>query len=227
MAKKRKIKDQEAEEAGFQFPEFDRAEYERKEVRDGKLTIATIFYAAVFAMFSFVVALYGDDGTRLGVFIGFGGMFTLRHFLRLAGFNMEDIEIKHIVGYSMLFLFTWLAIWTVISNPPASDISRPSIETIEVREYVNGSWVRSDYPVDGGETRRVYARVYDYGDLDTVTLEIWEGDTSVVTSEMTEFGDGWYYYEYTFNSGDSYTLKVSAVDTAENSSTRSVIINAA
>jgi len=227
MAKKRKIKDQEAEEAGFQFPEFDRGEYERKEVRDGKLTIAVIFYAAVFAMFSFVVALYGDDGTRLGVFIGFGGMFTLRHFLRLAGFNMEDIEIKHIVGYSMLFLFTWLAIWTVISNPPASDISRPSIETIEVREYVNESWVRSEYPVDGGEPLRVYAEVYDYGDLDTVTLEIWQGGDRLNTSEMTESGDGWYYYDYTFNSGGSYTLKVRAVDTVENSSTHSMIINAA
>jgi len=225
MAKKRKIKDKEAEESGFQIPEFDRGEYERKELRDGKLTIATIFYAAVFAMFSFVVALYGDDGTRIGIFLGFGGMFTLRHFLRLAGFRVDELEVKQIVGYSMLFLFTWLAVWTVISNPPASDISRPYIETIEIRSEVNGTWEESDYPVNSGETLRVYARVYDYGDLDTVTVEIWDSQGLEASGEMTEADDGWFYFEHTFSNGN-FDIIVKAVDTVENSSTRSLNINA-
>ncbi len=226
MAKKRKIKDKEAEEKGFQIPEFDRAEYERKEIRDGKLTIATIFYAAVFAMFSFVVALYGDDATSVGILIGFGGMFTLRHFLRLAGFRLDELETKHIVGYSMLFLFTWLAIWTVMSNPPASDISSPSIETVEVRENDNGSWVRSSYPVESDESLRVYARVYDYGDLDVVNIEIWTNAGDLEASgDMTEADDGWYYFDHTFSNGN-WDIVVKAVDTAENSSGKRLNVNA-
>jgi len=226
MAKKRKIKDKEAEESGFQIPEFDRGEYERKELRDGKLTIATIFYAAVFAMFSFVIALYGDDATSVGILIGFGGMFTLRHFLRLAGFRMDELETKHIVGYSMLFLFTWLAIWTVMSNPPASDISSPSIEAMEIRGDVNGTWKKVDPPVDSGESLRVYARVYDYGDLDVVTIEIWTNAGELNASgEMTEADDGWFYFDHTFDNG-SWDIIVKAVDTVENSSSRSININA-
>jgi hypothetical protein len=231
MAKKRKMKDQEAEEAGFKVPEFDRDEYMQKEVRDGKMTIVTMVYAAIFAMFSFVVALYGDDGTRIGIFIGFGGMFTLRHFHRLAGFNTDELEVKHLIGYSMLFLFTWLAIWTVMSNPPASDISAPSIEVIEIREEVNGTWVRAEEPYNSDTPLRVYVKVYDYGDLDVVTLKIvrnTDGDTSELTP-MIEAGDNWYYADTEFEGGGGatvqYTLVITAEDTAENTSTRNKSIN--
>jgi len=213
MAKKRKMKDE--QERAFKIPEFDREEYVRKEISDGKITIATILYAGVIGMFSYVLSLYGGAFVSVGVLVGLGGAFTLRRFHALAGFPVDELDTKHIVGYALLFLLTWLAIWIVVTNPPASDISSPIIEEIEVREEVNGTWQRAE-PVRADVPLRVYALVYDYGDLSGVKLEVSRGE-QVETFDMTEDpdDDNWFYADVTFSAG-SYRLVVTAEDTMGN-----------
>jgi len=223
MAKKRKVKDE--QERGFQVPEFDRDEYVRKEVRDARTTLVTLGYAFLFAMFSFSVALYGPQGVSAGILLGFGGMFTLRWFLGLAGIRVNELEKKHVLGFSLLFLLTWLAVWVVLSNPPASDISPPMVRSIEVIE-AGDNWTAAD-PVRAGEEYRVYARVLDLGEIGTVTLRI-DPATATESYEMTEdpWREGWYYAEVTFRAG-TRSLDVTAEDDAgnEGSLTRTIHVS--
>ena len=215
MARKRKVR----EEPPFKIPEFDREEFERKEIRDAKLTLTTFFYAFVIAMFTYAVGLYD---VRLAVLIGFLAIYSLKYLFPLAGFNTGEMEKKTWAGMGALFLFTWLAIWILLVNPPATDFSRPEIEKIEVWEEENGTWAPHEGPVYDGDDIMVAARVLDNGEISSVTLTIEKGDNT--TSVNMIYRDGWYVHQMTVEKG-VYHFTIKAEDEAGNVATRTMVLD--
>ncbi|MEE9118811.1 MAG: hypothetical protein V3U02_09520, partial [Calditrichia bacterium] len=128
MAKKRK---KEKKEEGYEFkmPEFDEEEYLKKEVRDAKTFFITFVYAAMIALVSFGLTFVD---VAAAVLVGFIAIIFLRHIYPMLGIDTSLIEKKQWAGNIIMFIFTWLAIWILLSNPPFSDSASPTIDHVEV-----------------------------------------------------------------------------------------------
>jgi hypothetical protein len=138
MAKKRK-KQKEEESYEFKMPEFDEEEYLRKEVRETKTLFVTFFYAALIGVVSF--ALTGLE-FALAALVGFIGIVFLRHIYPLLGINTALLEKKQWGTNIIFYIFTWLLIWIILTNPPFSDFQGPNIKNDGVYFEEDGVWIR-------------------------------------------------------------------------------------
>lgn len=138
MAKKRK-KEGDEEKYEFKEPEFDEEEYLRKEVRDARALFVTIGYAALIGIVSFSLT-FAD--VALAALVGFIAIVFLRHIYPLIGVDTSLIEKKQWAGNIVMYLFTWLAIWILLSNPPFSDFAAPNIENVGIFFGEPGNWTK-------------------------------------------------------------------------------------
>ena len=138
MAKKRKkVKDEEGYE--FKTPEFDEEEYLRKEVRDAKALFVTFVYAALIGLASFGLSFVD---VALAALVGFIAIVFLRHIYPLIGVDTSSLEKKQWAGNILMYLFTWLAIWILLTNPPFSDFAAPTIENVDIYFGEPGNWTK-------------------------------------------------------------------------------------
>ncbi|UCE37388.1 MAG: hypothetical protein JSW00_18320 [Thermoplasmata archaeon] len=139
MAKKRRKVKEEEETYEFKMPEFDEEEFLRKEVRDSKILFVTFGYAVLMGVVSFGLT-YAD--IALAALTGFIAIIFLRHIYPLIGIDTSLIENKQWAGNIIMYLFTWLAIWILLSNPPFSDFSSPTIEKDTIYFGSQGNWTK-------------------------------------------------------------------------------------
>lgn len=172
MAKKRKK--EKAEEAfEFKMPEFDEEEYIKKEVRDAKALFVTFGYAVVIALASFGLSFVD---IALAALLGFVAIIFLRHIYPLVGVDTTSLEKKQWAGNIIMYLFAWLAIWILLSNPPFSDFADPTIKDVEIyfKEDL-GNWTRYDLNENNltfGMNISINATIADNVEIDEESIKI-------------------------------------------------------
>lgn len=129
---RRKKKDDEPE---WVAPEFDDVTYMRKEIEAGRSALATVGWAIIGAIVSFL--LYSvNPGLAFfgGIAVGFG-MYLV---LPLTGINIEPFKRKDWFSHGATYFFSWLAFWILLLNPPFGDFTNPTIQAISVSPYRDG-----------------------------------------------------------------------------------------
>ncbi len=138
MAKKRK---KEKPEEGYEFkiPEFDEKEFLRKEVRDSKALFVTFGYAVLIGIVSFGLSFLD---VALAALVGFIAIVFLRHLYPLVNVDTTKLEKKQWAGNIIMYLFAWLAIWILLTNPPFSDFTAPTIKEDGIYFGTGGNWTK-------------------------------------------------------------------------------------
>jgi len=127
VAKKRK---KEEKKEFFKKPEFDEIEFMQKEIGNTKVALLTIIFSIPIAVISFFITLAGLPAA--GFLVGVGSIFLLRYVYEFFNVDTEEFERKTWLGNAAMFFFTWLAVWVLILNMPFSDLTSPSISSVEV-----------------------------------------------------------------------------------------------
>jgi len=216
MAKKRKKEKQEKDSYEYKPPDFDEEEYLRKEVRDTKTLLVTIGYAVVIG-----IASYGVMFTEvaLAILLGFIAVVFLRHIYPLIGVDTSALEKKQWAGNILMYLFTWLAVWILLTNPPFSDIAGPTFKNEKLYyEDINGTMIVWDDTASlNGSTNMSYEiTIVDNVDVDvdSVRIKIMYGDdelTDAGGSYMTRQGTR-YSYEFIILGSGKHEFTVTAKD---------------
>jgi hypothetical protein len=172
MAKKRR-KEKTEEVFEFKMPEFDEEEYIKKEVRDAKALFVTFGYAVVIAIASFGLSFVD---IALAALLGFVAIVFLRHIYPLVGIDTTLLEKKQWGGNIIMYIFTWLAIWILLSNPPFSDFADPTIKDADIYfEEDFGNWTRYDSNVNNltfGMNISINATIADNVKIDEESIKI-------------------------------------------------------
>ena len=220
MAKKRKKEKPEKEGFEYKPPEFDEQEYLKKEVRDTKALLVTIAYAALIG-----IASYGVMFTEvaLAALLGIIAVVFLRHIYPLVGVDTSAIEKKQWAGNIIMYLFTWLAVWVLLTNPPFSDIAGPTFKDEQLYfEESPGNWTEWNNSVElpGQTNMRYEVTIVDNVEVDVDSARI---TIMVEDKEQTDAGGSYmsrqgtrYSYEFIYNGSGLYEFTVSAKDVNEN-----------
>ena len=212
MAKKRK---KEKEEEGYEFkmPEFDEEEYLRKEVRDAKSLFVTIVYAGGIGIISFGLTFVD---LALAALVGFIAIVFLRHIYPMIGVDTTLIEKKQWAGNIIMYIFTWLAIWILLSNPPFSDFAAPTIKEDGIYFGGAGNWTKLNETNDisRGMNVSVNVTVIDNVDVDvkSVRISIKRNDVEIEDSGMVFMKDNRYIFVLYNISNGEYEYTITAKD---------------
>jgi hypothetical protein len=131
MARRKKKED----EADWVAPEFDEITYMRKEIEGGRAALATVGWAIIGAIVSFLLySVHPGLAFFAGIAVGFGMYFVLP----LTGINIEPFKRKDWIGQGATYFLSWLAFWILLLNPPFGDFTNPTIQAISVSPYRDG-----------------------------------------------------------------------------------------
>jgi hypothetical protein len=219
MAKKRR-KQKEEEEEGYEFvmPEFDEEEYLRKEVRETKTLFITFSFGVIMGVASFGLR-FVDLATS--ILVGLIAVVFLRHIYPIFSINTALLEKKQWATNIIFYLFTWLLIWIILTNPPFSDFQSPNIKQDGIYVSSNGNWTKVEGDVKINYTNNVsfnFTVVDNVGvDKSSVMIEIIYQDNVIVDEPMENIKDDKYLYvllnvnqgkhEYTISAKDTNGLK--------------------
>jgi hypothetical protein len=194
MAKKRK-KQKEEESYEFKMPEFDEEEYLRKEVRESKTLFVTFIYAALIGIISSVLR---PVDLALAALVGFIGIIFLRHIYPLIGVNTSLLEKKQWGTNIIFYIFTWLLIWIILTNPPFSDIQAPNIKNDGIYFESNGNWTKltDDTPITFSNNVSFNFTVVDNVEVDksTVRIIIKNNNVEIVNAPMENIDNNKFVY---------------------------------
>ena len=116
-------------------PDFDEVGFMRREIEGARAAVATIAWAVIGALVGFalysvlpVLAFFG------GIAVGFGMYFIFP----LLGFKTESFKRRDWIGHGITYFFSWLAFWIILLNPPFSDHTPPTIQSVSVAPYHAG-----------------------------------------------------------------------------------------
>ena len=217
MAKKRK---KEKEEGGYEFkmPEFDEEEYLKKEVRDARALFVTFGYAVTIGLVSFGLTLVD---IALAALVGFIAIVFLRHIYSLVGVDTTSLEKKQWGGNIIMYIFTWLAVWILLSNPPFSDIADPTIKEDAIYFGDSGNWTRlndtnrDEIPI--GTNISINVTIVDNVkvDEDTIRITVKRSEEEITPSggdHMKRIGKNRYAYVFPANPQQKYDYSISVSD---------------
>lgn len=195
MAKKRK-REREVEGYEFKMPEFDEKEFIKKEVRESKVLFVTIGYGALMGILSFGLTFVD---IALAALVGFIAIVFLRHIYPRLGVDTSLLEKKTWAGNIVMYLFTWLAIWILLVNPPFSDFGEPTIKDVEIYFGSPGNWTRLNESnnISIGTNASINATIKDNVDVqeDTIEITIRLNEVDIVENQpMVSLGKHKYAY---------------------------------
>jgi hypothetical protein len=198
MAKKRK---KEKVEQGYEFkvPEFDEEEYLRKEVRDSKALFVTFGYAVLIGVVSFGLSFFD---IALAALVGFIAIVFLRHLYPLVKVDTTKLEKKQWAGNIIMYLFAWLAVWILLTNPPFSDFASPTIKEDGIYFGSPGNWTKynESNKIDYWMNVSINVTIVDNVEVDEDTIVIiisrQEGDQyiEIERGTMNRVGKNKYVY---------------------------------
>lgn len=105
------------EDIEYKLPDFDEQDFIRKEVRDARLAVVVLLYAAVLAVVSRAVGAVGGP-VGLAFFAGLVGLTGIRTLVRFARVDPSELEAKSWLGLGAVAFFAWLGFWTLLLNAP-------------------------------------------------------------------------------------------------------------
>lgn len=138
MAKKWKKKADDEEE-DFKLPEFDEKEYVEKELKETRILVVTVLASFVFAFVSLGIMLIANKECLAGVAVGLMGAVALFFIYPAAKIDITKFDGKKWAMNVLTYLGLWLAVWILISNPPVTDLTPPTIR--EVTGSSGHGWV--------------------------------------------------------------------------------------
>src|SRR5712691_519409 len=116
-------------------PEFDEVGYMRTEIRAARAAVATIAWAVVGAVVSFLLySIHPALAFFAGILVGFGLYF----FLPLIGISIAAFKRRDWTSHGITYFFSWLAFWILLLNPPFGDFTNPSIQAVSVSPFQPG-----------------------------------------------------------------------------------------
>src|SRR5207245_4150218 len=128
MARRKRKED----EPDWVAPDFDEVGYMRQELEGARAAVATIGWAVIGALVAF--ALYSVLPVLAffaGIAVGFGMYFVFP----LIGIKTEPFKRRDWIGHGFTYVFSWLAFWIILLNPPFSDHTDPTIQGISVSSF--------------------------------------------------------------------------------------------
>jgi len=131
MARRKRKED----ETDWVAPEFDEVTYMRKEIAGGRAALATVGWAIIGAIVSFL--LYSVN-PGLAFFAGIAVGFGMYLVLPLTGINIKPFKRRDWFSHGSVYFFSWLAFWILLLNPPFGDFTNPTIQAISVAPYFDG-----------------------------------------------------------------------------------------
>jgi heme/copper-type cytochrome/quinol oxidase subunit 4 len=166
MAKRRKEKDEE-EEKPFKIPKFDEEEFLKKERRHIKAAFIAFLFGVIMALvcFGFWALMGSDEALRwpLVFLIAIVYMFSMRYFFLRLDIDISDFTRGKLITTYGTYLFSWLLIFIVLTNPPFFDDEAPIVEIAVLPEMQ-----------ETGGNITFFARVTDNVqiDIDSLNIEI-------------------------------------------------------
>jgi hypothetical protein len=211
----------------FTFPEFNREEYQTKEVRDSKVTIFAVFYAIVVSVICYSLVRMADIGGWVTL-IGFVAPFGLIKVLPMF-FDTSEFERKNWVGPMFMSFMAWLGFMILLSNPPFNDIAKPKFQQVEMYVEMDGSW-NETLEINANKPFILAISVKDNWEVESVTIT--SGAAGVNSQVMDKLGDNnnynittgssFYYHYFEGLKSDSYSFSFYAVDPEGNSNTKKI-----
>lgn len=123
------------EETDWTPPEFDEVGYMRQEIEGARAAVATIGWAVVGAIVSFLLySVYAPLAFFAGIAVGFGLYFVLP----VMGIKTDAFKRRDWTGHGITFFFSWLAFWIILLNPPFGDFTDPTVQGISVSPFHAG-----------------------------------------------------------------------------------------
>ncbi len=180
MAKRRK-KEEEEEEEAFELPEFDREEYMRKEITKGKSILISVAVAPLFSILALQVFKLVGDWT-VGFMVGLVGIALLSNIMKIFDIDKDKLEIKEWAMNAGMFIFTFVAIWIVLMNPPFNDFSDPHLNELDWQAYDDGEKIDKANITNGERYNiTIKAKVTDNVEVKSVQIKFrgsqWENMT--------------------------------------------------
>jgi hypothetical protein len=123
----------------FEPPEFDEREYLTEQLENIKNTLFFIILAIPMGTAWAYTAIATDSNT-LGLIVALAGYFAGVQVLKFV-FSRDILEMpkKVLATTFLMFLFTSLALSVLMANPPANDVTPPSITDVMVVVNENGT----------------------------------------------------------------------------------------
>src|SRR5437879_12664454 len=129
---RRKRKD---EAPDWTAPDFDEVGYMRTEIRRCRAACATIAWAVVGAVVSFLLySIQPALAFFAGILVGFGLYF----FLPMIGISIDAFKRRDWTGHGITYFFSWLAFWIILLNPPFGHFTLPTVQGVSASPYTAG-----------------------------------------------------------------------------------------
>ena len=148
----------------FEAPEFDEREYLTEQLHNIRATLFFIILAIPMgAAWAYMAIATGFNIAGLGVSVA-GYLMGTQLLKVLLDVDLLDGPRRLLATTFLMYLFTSLAFSVVLSNPPANDVTEPSITDVVVcvegEEDGDGGWEvemrhRATLPVDGNRSKRI------------------------------------------------------------------------
>jgi len=148
LAKKRRQKAEKKEEYDFDIPEFDEYKFISLELNKAKISLVAFIYAIIMVIITFQLYTITYPDARAPVVLGLLAVAGIPFITKFVKVDISEFDWKNWVGSGAVYVFSWLAIFILLCNPPFSDFVEPEIhESITyIRYYENGD-LNSSVPV--------------------------------------------------------------------------------
>jgi hypothetical protein len=235
LAKKRRQKIEKKEEYDFNFPEFDEHQFISLELNKAKVALVAFLYAILIVFLTYQLYIITYPDARAPMALGFLAVAAIPFISRFVKINISEFDWKNWVGSGAVYIFSWLAIFIILVNPPFSDFVEPEINEEITYLYDNGSnkiWTKWDTLASEGNTLRNPERINfsieisdnTQIDKDTVRITI-HGTLSNSTlnrnnEKMDHVKDNKFKIEFISNNGpfpeDTYNYEIRVKDSYGN-----------
>lgn len=134
MAKRRKEKDEQAEE-DFKLPKFDEKEFVQKEKEKIRMTFVSFLFGLLIAVITFGFWALLQDSPFQWMLVFLFGVFNtswLRYLFVKLNITMDPSDRKGMFSAYAIYFLTWLFLLIVLVNPPFYDAESPHIEVVSL-----------------------------------------------------------------------------------------------
>jgi hypothetical protein len=212
LAKKRRQKIEKKEEYDFDFPEFDEHQFISLELNKAKIALVAFLYAILIVFITYQLYHITYPDARAPMALGFLAVAAIPFISRFLRIDISEFDWKNWVGAGAVYVFSWLAIFIILVNPPFSDFVEPEIE-VEIHYMKEGStnqsWLAWDTLADPYAIREpvkinLSIEISDNSQIDKDTVRITiDGilNNTIKNKKMTHIKDNKYKLELRSNNG--------------------------
>ncbi len=193
MAKRRKEKDEKAEEnEEFTLPKFDEKEFVKKEKEKIRMTFVSFIFGFFIAIITFGFWTLLQDSPFQWMLVFLFGLFNaswLRYLFAKFNITVDTSDKKGMFSSYAIYFLTWLFVLIVLVNPPFYDAESPHIEVVSL----------PDMQEPGGSVK-IVAYITDNSGIkdDRAELVITHNESTIIDTSI-DLDESILQYEYQSN----------------------------